>query len=332
MVGVGYKIFVGLKPLKVGFLFMDFIRYVCITTGLDKLNMPASDAHLPRVPKQQRQQQQQQQQRSKESQTSSHNKDVAAGGSSILNQTAFTDAREAAMLSQVSNTTAEKSDTKETAPSNITSTNMTNSTQQQLTASDTTSKDDMDNQVGVKDGEGKMDAETSAKKPHGKKPRIIFHPEDECRRSSRPSDEEEGAVADSEDNNVADVVEDLEQKASSSSKEENIDKVSKQEVASPSISNEGNHLPSSSRQSSGSIVTGSQHQYTDTYQNSEFRPYNPLSHTLEERLFPRPFGPANFFDYPSWPDKTECLDVVENLSAWVKSSRMDIDMAKRGHE
>ena len=285
--------------------------------------MPASDAHLPRVSKQH-----QQQKWSKESQTGSRKKD-AAGKSSVLNQTAFTDAREAAMLSQVSNATTKKTAETDMAPSNVTNANTTNSTEQQLASSDTTSKDNTEKHMGIKDGEEKMDVETPAKKPHGKKPRIIFHPEDECRRSSKPSDDEGDLVGNAEDNNVAGV-EELEQKASSS-KEGKMDKLSK-EVTSASTPNEGNHLPSTNRQSSGSTATGSQHQYTDTYQNSEFRPYNPLSHTLEERLFPRPFGPANFFDYPSWPDKTECLDVVENLSSWVKSSRMDIDMAKRGHE
>lgn len=228
------------------------------------------------------------------------------------------------MLSQASNTSAKKIDAKETAPSNITSPNTTDSTQ--ASSESTASKDDMDKNVDIKDSEEKTNTVTSAKKkPRGNKPRIIFHPEDECRRSSRPSSDEEELGTNEENNNVANEKE-SEQKASSS-REEKIDKLPKQEATSPTLS-EGNQSPSTSRQSSDS--TGSQ--YTDTYQNSEFRPYNPLSHTLEERLFPRPFGPANFFDYPSWPDKTECLDVVENLSAWVKSSRMDIDMEKRGHK
>ena len=277
--------------------------------------MQSSDAHLPKLPKQQ------QQKWSKESQTGSQEKDTAAGGSSVLNQTAFTDAREAAMLSQTSNTSTKKTDVKGTAPSNLTSPNVTNSTQA------SNNKDDMDKHAGIKDGEEKTNTATPAKKPHGNKPRIIFHPEDECRRSSRPSSDEEDLGTNEESNNVADE-EKLEQKASSN-REEKMDKLPKQEATSPTLS-EGNQLPSTSKQSLDSTATGSQ--YTDTYQNSEFRPYNPLSHTLEEKLFPRPFGPANFFDYPSWPDKTECLDVVENLSAWVKSSRMDIDMEKRGHK
>ena len=279
--------------------------------------MQSSDAHLPRIPKQQ-------QKWSKESQAGSRKKDTAASGSSVLNQTAFTDAREAAMLSQTSNTSTKKVDPKETAPSNLTSHNVTNSTQPP--GDNMASKDDMDKHVGIKDGEEKTDTKTSPKKPHGNKPRIIFHPEGECRRSSRPSSDEED-LGTNEEENIADEKE-LEQKASSN-REEKSDKLPKQEATSPTLS-ESNQLPSTSRQSSDSTATGSQ--YTGTYQNSEFRPYNPLSHTLEERLFPRPFGPANFFDYPSWPDKTECLDVVENLSAWMKSSRMDIDMEKRGHK
>lgn len=293
------------------------------TTGFDKLSKPSSDAHLPRIPKQK----QQQQQALKESQTSFQKKDT----NSVYNQTAFTDAREAAMLSQSSdnNATAKKMNSStganQTRPVDATGNNLTNSTERQspsnMSSEDGNSSDDKELTV----------SELPAKKKH-KKPRIIFHPEDKCRRSSKPSEDD-----DDDDDDVTDTTEgsgvleakdgisDAVDRKASSSKEQKAGKASKQEVATSS------EISSTSKQLSGSTATpGSQ--YSDTYQSSEFRPYNPLPHTLEEKLFPRPFGPANFFDYPSWPDKTECLDVVENLSSWVKSSRVDIDMAKRGHK
>jgi len=274
--------------------------------------MPSSDAHLPKVQHQQQQ-------------TNSRTKD-AVGENSVLNQTAFTDAREAAMLSQTSNTTKVDNSTRSqddtlvngtnTLPTNVSSATLTNTTQQQVT-SDKSHEEDTDQYSAAKDDKV-LDSGTPAKKKHRKKPRIIFHPEDECRISSKPSDD---------DDIVADEEIELEQKVSS-------DEISKQEETSSSTSSEENNRVSSTSKSPSSVsaTAGSQQKYTDSYQSSEFRPYNPLSHSLEERLFPRPFGPANFFSYPSWPDKTECLDVVENLSSWVKSSRMDIDMAKRGHE
>lgn len=294
--------------------------------------MQSSDAHLPRVPRQK------QQKSLKESQTTSSAKKDAVRDSSVLNQTAFIDITEAAVMAQTSNTTNQKTEnsieTAKTLQANVTDSNASDATQHQA-SSDTTTGDKHEDVIRDKEI---ADVETPpVKKQHRKKPRIIFHPEDECRRSSRPSDDEEnvvtnagnGVVDDREDDISAEAEVDLEQEASSS-KEEKVDKSSKQQVDSVPSPGESNHLPVASR--SGGTATSSQHQYTDTYQNSEFRPYNPLSHTVEERLFPRPFGPANFFDYPSWPDKTECLDVVENLSSWVKSSRMDIDMADRGHE
>ena len=297
--------------------------------------MQSSDAHLPRVPRQK------QQKSLKESQTTSSAKKDTIRDSSILNQTAFTDITEAAVIAQTSNTTNQKTDssieTAKTLQANVTDSNASDTTQHQA-SSDTTTGVSTDKHEDVIHDKEIADVETPpAKKQHRKKPRIIFHPEDECRRSSRPSDDEEnvvtnasdGVVDDREDDISAKAEVDLEQEASSS-KEEKVDKSSKQQVDSVPSPGESNHLPVASK--SGGTATSSQHQYTDTYQNSEFRPYNPLSHTVEERLFPRPFGPANFFDYPSWPDKTECLDVVENLSSWVKSSRMDIDMADRGHE
>ena len=313
-----------------------YIIVLSCVTGLDKLNMPASDAHLPRIPKQQ------QQERSKESQAASHIKKDSTSKSSVLNQTVFTDAREAAMLSKASNTTTNKTNTNTvTSSSNITkNTNITNSTQQ---LADTPTEDGTSKHVSSKDGEEKMEAEMPVKKPLGKKPRIIFHPEDECRRSSKPSNDDDDILdsdSGSVDNNVSDVKESEEtvssseeEETASSNKEVETDKFSiEEEAASISTPSKSDNLPSTSKQSSGSNAGDSQSQHADTYQNSEFRPYNPLSHVVEEKLFPRPFGPANFFDYPSWPDKTECLDVVENLSSWVKSSRMDIDMAKRGHK
>ena len=307
--------------------------------GLDKLNMPALDAQLPKIPKQQ-QQQELGKRCSKESQTVSHKKG-STSKNSVLNQTVFTDAREATMLSEVSNATTNKTNANATMPSsNITSNNITNSTQQ---LADTPTKDGTSKHVSNKDGEEKIEAEIPAKKPRGKKPRIIFHPEDECRRSSKPSDDDD--IVDSNggivDNDVTDVKESdeiasssNEEETTSSSKEEETDKFSKEneEAVSTSTPSKSANLLSTGEQLSGSNAADSQYQLADTYQSSEFRPYNPLSHIVEEKLFPRPFGPANFFDYPSWPDKTECLDVVENLSSWVKSSRMDIDMAKRGHE
>ena len=297
--------------------------------------MQSSDAHLPRVP------QQKQQKSLKESQTTSSAKKDMVRDSSVLNQTAFTDITEAAVIAQTSNTTNQKTDnsieTAKTLQANVTDSNASDTTQHQA-SSDTTTGVSTDKHEDVIHDKEIADVETPpAKKQHRKKPRIIFHPEDECRRSSRPSDDEEnvvtnagdGVVDDREGDVSAEAEVDLEQEASSS-KEEKVDKSSKQQVDSVPSPGESNHLPAASK--AGGTATSSQHQYTDTYQNSEFRPYNPLSHTVEERLFPRPFGPANFFDYPSWPDKTECLDVVENLSSWVKSSRMDIDMADRGHE
>lgn len=292
--------------------------------------MPASDAHLPKVP-------QQKQQQTKKSQAGSHDKSAAGSQSSILNQTAFTDAREAAMLAQTSNTTSGKVDTNinetQTSSSNVTDGNVTRSTQNE-TASDASAED---NAEVHKDEDNKQTADSEAplvKKQHRRKPRIIFHPEDECRRSSKPSDDEEDDIVtdkqdeinDPQTDSMADTENELEQEEPSS-KEEKVDIPSSQEEASTVTPSDS---PSASKSAGSGVV--SQLQHTDTYQNSEFRPYNPLSHTLEDRLFPRPYGPANFFDYPSWPDKTECLDVVENLSSWVKSSRMDIDMAKRGHE
>ena len=284
---------------------------------------------------------------SKESQTGSHKKAAVDTQNSILNQTAFTDAREAAMLAQTPNTTSsEKVDLNtnktQTSSANASDGNVTRSAQEQV-ISDASSEDDAQryNDEGSKQP---VDSEAPVKKQQRKKPRIIFHPEDECRRSSKPSDDDDddddddndddddivtdkqNDISDSQNDSMADTEKDLDDEVSSN-KEEKVDIPSSQEETSTST-------PTDSRTASksGSTAVGSQNQYTDTYQNSEFRPYNPLSHTLEDRLFPRPFGPANFFDYPSWPDKTECLDVVENLSSWVKSSRMDIDMAKRGHE
>ena len=291
--------------------------------------MPSSDAHLPRIPKQQ--QEQQQQKWLKESQAGSHKSDVA-GKNSVLNQTVFTDARQAAMLSQTAKTTTETTDTADTQSSNDTTvekppanatdgSNQADSTQQQ-SSSDKNTEGDAGKLVDDKGDEELTESRALAKKQHKKKPRITFHPEDKCRISSKPSNEE--------DTKEDDVIEDQKvesEQEDSSNKEEEVDKLSKQEVTSPT-SSESSHAPSTTKGSS----PGSQQQYTDTYQNSEFRPYNPLSHTVEEKLFPCPFGPANFFDYPSWPDKTECLNVVENLSSWVKSSRMDIDMTTRGHE
>ena len=229
------------------------------------------------------------------------------------------------MLAQTSNTTSGKvANETQTSLSNVTDGNVTSSTQEQ-TASDTSVEDAT---ASHKEGNKQpADSEAPVKKQHRRKPRIIFHPEDECRRSSKPSDDDEDDIVTDKQDEISDPQNDkmanTEQELDS--KEEKVDLPSSQEETSTSTPSDN---PSASK--SASDVVGSQ--FPDTYQNSEFRPYNPLSHTLEDKLFPRPYGPANFFDYPSWPDKTECLDVVENLSSWVKSSRMDIDMAKRGHE
>lgn len=275
------------------------------TTGLDKLSMASKDGHLPK-----QQHQQKQKEQSEETQkANSHKKDKATEGSSVFNQTAFTDARQAAMLSQganISNNTL-VNETKGLL-SNVTGVgDVTNSTQQPA-SSNTSSEDEG---LNIDDGDKPV---SPAKKQRKKKPpRIIFPHEDECRRSSPPADDD-GDDNDNDDND--------DEKPISSMKGKTAETISKKE-ATP---------PSTSKPPSVSPGVGSQQQYTDSYQSSEFRPYNPLSHALEEKLFPHPFGPANFFNYPGWPDKTECLDVVENLSSWVKSSRMDIDMTKRGHE
>jgi len=167
-------------------------------------------------------------------------------------------------------------------------------------------------QDGVKDQPDKdsenttKESATKAKKKRRQKPRVIFNPEDDCKKSSKLSYVDEDDETDSVNDNA----------------EENNDKISEE------LKSENDKSPTAKTPSD---VVAQQH-FADSYQTSEFRPYNPLPHALEERLFPRPVGPANFFDYPSWPDKTECLDVVENLSSWVKSSRMDIDITQRGHK
>jgi len=202
------------------------------------------------------------------------------------NKTIFSDERDSTALPEAANITAKQSKQSHGHESIV---------------QDDVKKDQPDKDLANTEG-----SSTKTKKKRRQKPRVIFNPEDDCKKSSKLSYVDEDDETDSGIDNT----------------EESNDKISEDLKSEDEKSSVAKTL--------SDVAT--QQQFADSYQTSEFRPYNPLPHALEERLFPRPVGPANFFDYPSWPDKTECLDVVENLSSWVKSSRMDIDITQRGHK
>lgn len=208
------------------------------------------------------------------------------------NKTAFSDGRDSTALPEAANSTAKQN---KQPPGH--ETNVTDGAKDQL----------------KRGSEGSEEGKT--KKKRRQKPRVIFNPEDDCKKSSKLSYVDE---PDSGSDNT-------EKSVDKSSKDLKLDDTISEDLKPDSDKSEKSTNPKPSD-------VGAQHQFADSYQTSEFRPYNPLPHALEEKLFPRPIGPANFFDCPSWPDKTECLDVVENLSSWVKSSRMDIDITQRGHK
>ena len=246
--------------------------------------MPPIDIDLSGPSIQHHKQQHHKKHKQHETSSGSVRKDKTGDSKSVHNnKTTFSDGRDSTALPQATNATAKQG--------------------KQPPGNESTVQDSVKDQP-EKDSKNAEGSSTKTKKKRRQKPRVIFNPEDDCKKSSKLSYVDEDDETDSGDDSTGEsnnkILEQSDSEKSSAAK-----------------------TPSD---------VGAQQQFADSYQTSEFRPYNPLPHALEERLFPRPVGPANFFDYPSWPDKTECLDVVENLSSWVKSSRMDIDITQRGHK